>query len=198
MGTRRAILEAASQEFATHGFEEARVRRIASAAGVGHQLITYYFGGKQGLYEALTEHWMAAAMPLVHEDTPFAEVVRQYVHLAWEDPSWSRMLMHEDLGSRPPAEDERAAELLKAVAKLRERQANGEVRGDIDVGFLGLVFFAATIAPKALPWIARELTQQDPTSQEFINDYAENMARIMSALGEPSTTTDAEGRDTAP
>jgi TetR/AcrR family transcriptional regulator len=53
-GARRAILSAAATEFGTHGFDGARVVRIAEAAGVSHQLITYYFGGKRGLYEALS------------------------------------------------------------------------------------------------------------------------------------------------
>ncbi|MER5181091.1 TetR family transcriptional regulator [Streptomyces sp. NPDC002896] len=45
---RGAILEAAGEESAVHGFDGARVVRIASAAGVSPQLITYYFGSKQG------------------------------------------------------------------------------------------------------------------------------------------------------
>ncbi|MGW5635003.1 TetR/AcrR family transcriptional regulator [Streptomyces sp. NPDC003832] len=193
VGTRKAILEAAGQEFAEHGFDGARVVRIASAAGVSHQLITYYFGGKQGLYEALTEQWMDSALPALQEGGSFSDAVRRYVQLAWEDPSWARMLMREDLGSQPPGEEERAAELLKSVHSLRDRQERGEVRGDLDVGVLGLVFFAATIAPKALPWIARELTLRDPSSQEFINDYADQLARIVAALAAgPATTGPAD------
>ena len=49
---------------------------------------------------------------------------------------------------------------------------------------MSLAFFAASIAPAALPWIAREFTGQDPTSQEFIDHYAEQVARIINALAE--------------
>ncbi|MEV7739247.1 hypothetical protein AB0O75_45715 [Streptomyces sp. NPDC088921] len=71
---------------------------------------------------------------------------------------------------RPPAaEDARVTELFKSVEDTREQQARGEFRSDLDVGAVALVFFAASIAPVALPWLARKLTQQDPASPEFID-----------------------------
>ncbi|WP_432181547.1 TetR/AcrR family transcriptional regulator [Streptomyces sp. NBC_00063] len=197
VGTRRAILAAAGAEFGAHGFDGARVVRIAQAAGVSHQLITYYFGSKRGLYEALSEQWLSTAMPLSHE-LPFAQAIQRYVHMAHEDPGWVHTLTREEAGSRPPAEDDRATELLKSVEELRARQARGEFRGDIDVGVLSLAFFAASIAPVALPWIAREFTQQDPDSQEFTDYYAEQVARIVAALrdttvpGPPSQDPESE------
>lgn len=138
MGTRRAILSAAA-EFATHGFDEVRVVRIADA-------------------------------------------VRRYVHWVHEDPRWVHTLAREEADTRPPAEDERAAELFKHVEELRERQARGEFRSDLDVRAVALAFFAASIAPVAIPWIARELGQQDPASTEFIDHYADQVGRIISAL----------------
>ncbi|WP_329538190.1 TetR/AcrR family transcriptional regulator (plasmid) [Streptomyces sp. NBC_01450] len=200
VGTRRAILAAAGEEFGAHGFDGARVVRIAEAAGVSHQLITYYFGGKRGLYEALSERWLGTALP-VSQDPTFAAAVRRYVHMAHEDPGWVRTLTREEPGSRPPAEDERAAELFKSIEELRERQARGEFRADLDVGAVSLAFFAASIAPVALPWIAREFTRQDPLSQEFIDHYAEQVARIISALAEATAdgaTVDDTSGDSAP
>ncbi|WP_406109155.1 TetR/AcrR family transcriptional regulator [Streptomyces sp. NBC_01003] len=194
VGTRRAILAAAGAEFGAHGFDGARVVRIAEAAGVSHQLITYYFGSKRGLYEALSDRWLSTAMPVSH-DLPFAEAVGRYVHMAHEDPGWVHTLTREQPDAPPPAEDERAAELLKSVEELRARQARGEIRGDIDVGVLSLVFFAASIAPEALPWIAREFTQQDPGSQEFIDHYAEQVARIIAALGDDAPTPGSPSQD---
>ncbi|QLH26726.1 TetR/AcrR family transcriptional regulator [Streptomyces sp. Rer75] len=183
VGTRRAILAAAGTEFGAHGFDGARVVRIAEAAGVSHQLITYYFGSKRGLYEALSDQWLETAMPVGHT-LPYAEAVRRYVYMACEDPGWVRTLTREEPGTPPPAEDERAVELLKSVQDLRARQARGEFRSDLDVGAVSLAFFAASIAPVALPWIAREFTQQDPASQEFVDHYSEQVARIISALAE--------------
>lgn len=53
--TRRAIVEVAREHFARHGYDRATVRAVASDAGVSANLITRYFGGKQGLFVAATE-----------------------------------------------------------------------------------------------------------------------------------------------
>ncbi len=53
--TRRRLLEAAEDEFAAHGFQGARMRHIAAAAGVQPGLIHHHFVDKQGLYRAMLE-----------------------------------------------------------------------------------------------------------------------------------------------
>jgi AcrR family transcriptional regulator len=50
--TRDAILGAAREQFAAHGYEAATMRSIAAAAGVDVALPSYYFGSKSGLFVA--------------------------------------------------------------------------------------------------------------------------------------------------
>ncbi|GGV07819.1 TetR family transcriptional regulator [Kitasatospora aureofaciens] len=57
--TRERILGAARREFARAGFARATVRAIATAAQVSPNLITRYFGGKDGLFVAATEVHLA-------------------------------------------------------------------------------------------------------------------------------------------
>src|SRR5947209_11862666 len=49
-GAREAILNAAEQVFAEHGFDGARVDAIAARAGYNKSLLFQYFGDKLGLY----------------------------------------------------------------------------------------------------------------------------------------------------
>jgi TetR/AcrR family transcriptional regulator len=49
-GAREAILNAAEEVFAEHGFDGARIDAIAKAAGYNKSLIFQYFGDKLGLY----------------------------------------------------------------------------------------------------------------------------------------------------
>src|SRR5258708_33484666 len=49
-GARRAILNAAEEVFAQHGFDGARIDAIAKVAGYNKSLIFQYFGDKLGLY----------------------------------------------------------------------------------------------------------------------------------------------------
>ncbi|MEU7635090.1 MULTISPECIES: TetR/AcrR family transcriptional regulator [unclassified Streptomyces] len=49
-GTRRLLLDAASELFAERGYERATVRDIASRAGVNQALLFRYFGSKKALF----------------------------------------------------------------------------------------------------------------------------------------------------
>lgn len=48
--TKRAIIEAALEEFALRSVDGARTREIAKKAGVNHAAINYHFGGKREMY----------------------------------------------------------------------------------------------------------------------------------------------------
>jgi AcrR family transcriptional regulator len=48
--TREALLAAARTEFAERGYDRARVRSIAAAAGVDPAMVNHWFGGKDGLF----------------------------------------------------------------------------------------------------------------------------------------------------
>jgi AcrR family transcriptional regulator len=54
--TRQKLLTAAIDVFGQYGFDGTTTRALASAAGVNLQAIPYYFGGKEGLYLAASEH----------------------------------------------------------------------------------------------------------------------------------------------
>lgn len=54
-GTRRNIIDVATQEFADKGFSGARVDEIAARTKTSKRMIYYYFGGKEGLYIAVLE-----------------------------------------------------------------------------------------------------------------------------------------------
>lgn len=53
--TREVLLEAALQCFAKFGFEGTSIRLVASMAGRNASLISYYFGGKEGLYREVIQ-----------------------------------------------------------------------------------------------------------------------------------------------
>jgi TetR/AcrR family transcriptional regulator len=56
---RGALVAAATPLFAAKGFNGVSVRELAAAAGVNISMISYYFGGKEGLYaEVLTEQFV--------------------------------------------------------------------------------------------------------------------------------------------
>lgn len=189
--TRERILGAAVEEFGEHGYAGARVGRIAARAGVNAQLISYYFGGKAGLYRALLGRWRATVTTISRPDRPLDEIVAEYVIVTREHRSWARMLAWEALGDSPPSEEPgepatgRAPEpdfLVEQVAQIRRRQANGELAADLDPAHLMLTLFAAAGAPTMLPQIARRITGADPGSEEFLAAYRDHIARLVRHL----------------
>lgn len=52
VSNRDRILQAARDEFATHGFRGATMRSIATKAGFDVALLAHYFGNKEGLFAA--------------------------------------------------------------------------------------------------------------------------------------------------
>src|SRR5215510_6558284 len=55
-GTRRNILEVASEEFALNGLAGARIDEIAARTRASKRMIYYYFGDKEGLYLSALEN----------------------------------------------------------------------------------------------------------------------------------------------
>ena len=53
--TRQRILDAATAEFAAHGFGGARINRVAEQAGANKRMLYHYFGNKEALYLAVLE-----------------------------------------------------------------------------------------------------------------------------------------------
>lgn len=78
--TRAAIMAAGAQLFATKGFAETGVRDIAEAAECNQALVSYHFGSKGGLYDAILADAVGRAQAIAAEGTGEGEPVRALVH----------------------------------------------------------------------------------------------------------------------
>ncbi|MFE2135773.1 TetR/AcrR family transcriptional regulator, partial [Streptomyces sp. NPDC059466] len=130
--TRERIISAAVGEFSAHGFSGARVTRIARAAGVNAQLISYHFDGKAGLYQAVLERGTSALDPLPAADKPLSDIAADYVRITGRNADITRLLAWEGLGHTPEAGEHagieehgqgRAASVSGIVGPRRERPA---------------------------------------------------------------------------
>jgi len=181
--SRRLLLDAALDEFAAKGFAGARVQDIADRAGVNKQLINYYFGGKEGLYRALTERWRAMSGTLNADGAPLAEDVAAFTHVGDAQRYWVRLLIWQALEGN---QEEGGSEYRRAMVEdLRRRQAGGEIAADLDPGFLQLALFGAAIAPTLLSGFAEDFTGLPVDSPEFVERYREQLRRIVEHLARP-------------
>jgi TetR/AcrR family transcriptional regulator len=56
---RSTLIETATRLFAERGLHGVSIRELASAAGVSISMISYYFGGKEGLYSSVLQEQFA-------------------------------------------------------------------------------------------------------------------------------------------
>lgn len=104
-GMRRRILDAATREFATHGFGGARVERISRRARTVDRMLYYYFGNKDGLFRAvLEENYVKlghAEQQLDLRGVDAVEGMRQLIAFTWNyylaHPEFIRLLNSENL-----------------------------------------------------------------------------------------------------
>jgi len=82
--SRARIVEAAGRLFAARSFSGVSVRELAGAAKVNPAAISYHFGGKEGLYEAVLQQLVADTAPLIG---PLVEALDSGVREAQGDRS---------------------------------------------------------------------------------------------------------------
>jgi TetR/AcrR family transcriptional regulator len=182
--TKARILEAAMAEFAAKGFAATRVSDIAERAGVNKQLISYYFGGKEGLYAELAKQWQEISAQVSTREQPLDAAVAGFVMANQHHRDQARLMVWSNLdtGEGAPSEEADYGFMQAQVAELRQRQEAGEIPGDLDPAYLLLALFAAAAAPVTLPRIARMVCDEDPSSATFTERYADQLARLIRHL----------------
>jgi AcrR family transcriptional regulator len=178
--TRQRILDAALAEFAAKGFAGARVADIAERAGLNQQLISYYFGGKEGLYAELLARWHEREVELDDSAGTLADLVVAYLDANCDQPDMARLLVWDELTAHGDVEV-RPGEAPE-VADVRRRQQAGEVAADLDPGFLLLALMGAVAAGVTMPRMAARVTGVDPASPEFAARYREELRRLVGHL----------------
>lgn len=185
--TRERILAAAVEEFGAKGYAGARTAAIAERAGVNAQLISYHFGGKQGLLDALRRQWAAEQADRAPSGRSFAESLGSYMDLVLDRPAWSRLVLWQALGDDPGGEDQTAARherARQAVAGIEARQERGEIDADVDPEFALLLSYLLAFAPIALPDHVRDILGVDPLGPEYRRRCREQLSRLLGATDE--------------
>lgn len=179
--TRGALLDAALTEFAEKGFEGARVGDIAARAGVSKQLVSYYFGGKEGLYQAIVERWSDLEQEIAQPGLSLDELVLRYLDVGNREPELVRLFLRDNLDLDPAAiaYDADAPE----VVDMRARQQAGEVTDALDPAFVLLTMQAVTVCGFNLPGDVKRYLGMDPRSAEFLEFMRGQLRLLVRCLG---------------
>jgi TetR/AcrR family transcriptional regulator len=184
--TRGLILDAALEVFSAKGYAGARVAEIADRAGVNKQLITYYFGGKEGLYQEIGRRWRTHERQTYPADLPLAEDIRRRILDTAGGSYGSKLLAWQgltDTGAEDPDVAERNDRLQEEIAALRRRQASGEIDRDLDPAALLLITMSAANALTVYPHLARGIFGTDDAHDpDVVRHYANELAKVAAKL----------------
>ncbi|KAA2252591.1 TetR family transcriptional regulator [Solihabitans fulvus] len=167
--TRQLLLDAAVEEYATHGPEGARMDRIAANACVNKERIYQYFGNKRQLFGTVLTgelERLAAAVPLTPElAADLGEYAGRVYDYHLKHPHLIRLMHWEGLldnDGAVPAEAERTAHYAAKVATLAGAQRAGAIAGDVAPAHLMYAVMALAGWWFAVPQIIRMLVAGDP------------------------------------
>jgi AcrR family transcriptional regulator len=137
-GTRGRLLDQARNLFAKNGFRGTSIRAVTAAAGANLGAVTYHFGSKQALYEAVISSMVAPLEGRMNEvaggeGTPIERILR-LVRTAFgtlgEHPEMAAIILHELALDRPlPSPAQRWVETLYGILirLIGEGQAHGSI-----------------------------------------------------------------------
>jgi AcrR family transcriptional regulator len=179
--TPATLLTAARRLFADHGYDGASVRAITNAAHANLGAITYHFGTKRKLYEAVLQRATtpladaviaAAGAPGTPEDR-VAAVVRAYFKALADDPDIPRLMMQDFVVGKatPNPAVTSSVPIRRVITKLAALVAEGQALGSFRAGDPRLMAVSMIALPVHMNLIRRPLKAlgfdfEDPQTRE--------------------------------
>jgi AcrR family transcriptional regulator len=144
--TRAAILAAARDLFAQHGYDRTTVRQIATQAEIDPALVVRYFGGKDALFAlAVVFDLQIPDLSALPKGQVGVALARHYLEL-WEGESRNRglPLLIRSAASNPFAAEKMremfAAQVVPAIARVSGRRKSQERAALVASQLLGMAF----------------------------------------------------------
>lgn len=145
---KRRLLLAAKKLFARQGYDATTIRQICEEAGANVALVSYHFGGKERIFEAILETFF----PFDSIQRQFAEardpvegmrqVIREVTLYRSRDPELVQLIMNESSHDSPRTEAIRKY-LIPVWSRMRELLEQGRREGafrfrSLDSAFLNI------------------------------------------------------------
>ena len=154
--SKKCIIEAAASLFAKLGLDKCSTREIAKLSDANISLISYYFGGKEGLYkEVMRSHALKMKDDVKDllqsfEDTnltrevfirDFEKIVQHMVKSRIENPEVSKIFAREKLAGLPYAKEVHKEVVYPLVQNFFKLIKNGQAKGFIKEEINPALFF---------------------------------------------------------
>jgi TetR/AcrR family transcriptional regulator len=186
--SRSRILSAATPLFAKHGLSGVSVRELASAAGVNLSMISYHFGGKEGLYAEILKGQFEGFRyidDIARSDLPplekFEMYIRGTIRRYRDNPYLLRYYVSELSNPTPCFRTIVRPTVQKVLRVLREAVEQGIARNQLRktlnpadgvLALAGMINFYFLVAPAARGFV-EDRRERDETLVRHFMDIVE-------------------------
>lgn len=144
IGPRQKIIEAATILFALEGLHGTSTRDIAKKSGLNLSLISYYFGGKEGLYKTVIQEFVFKVFTQIEkvvsdfeQDEVSAKSIQKAIHalvntlidMRMADPHMAKIMTREKLSGLPFSREIHETMMNKAGEKVESIISRGQKAG---------------------------------------------------------------------
>jgi AcrR family transcriptional regulator len=186
--SRKQLLDSGIRLFAQHGLEGTSVRDIAREAGTNICMISYHFGGKEGLYRACLQAFGEARVQVTKDMLKAPSSVEEFrvrlrlfvqtlVDLNADRPEFSRMITKEIEAGLPVAADIFEATFLEVQKNVlqffRDAQKAGIVRKECDPLYMATIIYGTVSHIARCDTVAKtyfNCSISDPKNREKLVD----------------------------
>jgi AcrR family transcriptional regulator len=197
MSAKQRLLEAASKLFAENGLEGTSVRDISGAAGLNLSLVSYYFGGKEGLYKELIRNFAltirseiesivttAESEELSQESVEkvFSMIVACISEIRTRYPQMSLVMHRERLAGLPHAREiheDVFGSLGESLSQyVQKAQKKGFVRKELNPLLIFIFLQEALVGFHNMIACNLKLTQNSHGQSKNFKDYQNQLVQI--------------------
>jgi AcrR family transcriptional regulator len=177
--TKRRLMKAAVDEFATYGLAGARIDRIAETAAANKRSIYMHFGTKEELFDqVVADSMIKLAQSITFDDGDLVGYAADLFERLEQWPHIRRLYLWAGLERDQPVDAE-VQQYRKRVAAIEAAQEAGQIRADIPAPEL-----MAMVISLAISWdtATRSLKVLQPENRRETS--ADHKAAVVSAVTE--------------
>ncbi len=186
---RARLLNAALDCFLADEYQNVTTRLIAERAGANVSMIRYYFGNKEGLYEAMIRETLAPLLdvldgPMLTSVEGFADFLRLYYDTMAARPEFPKLILKVLALNQGPGKRfihqllERGR--TRGARRVEELKGKGEIAASVDPDVLRMAFVSLAMTPMLLKEIFEEQMGRS-MDVAFLHELAKFNGRLFSA-----------------
>ena len=179
------IMEAAEALFSERSFSGTSVRDIAEAADVNLAMISYYFGSKEKLMEAMFtyrgEHYKLQLQNIIRNNSlsskqKVEKLIEEYVDRIFQKQNFHKIMVREQMTNNNGPVSKLIYELKsgnQALIKqlIQEGQKNGEFKKNVDISFLMMTLVGTVSQLMTARHFYRKMNDLESLSEEEFEKY---------------------------